>query len=100
MASSLIPAQERRKEARGVGETETGLVLTAARYPRERPVIPARETRHTRARRGYLAEFCTESRMASSLIPAQERRKEARGVGETETGLVLTAARYPRQARV
>ena len=96
MASSLIPAQERRKEARGVGETETGLVLTAARYPRQARVWRGSSGRGCGG--GPAGAGVAET--GAGVAETGAGMTETGGVGETETGLVLTAARYPRRARV
>ena len=79
----------RASAPRRVGEAGRGLVRTTSRYPRTHLVIPAPPPRHTRACRGYLAEFWTGSRVASLRVG-----------GEAGRGLARTTSRYPRQARV
>ena len=76
-------------------------------YPRPYPVIPAPLPRHTRARRGYLAEFCTQApqplpdlTLAAALSLWGAEGRAAVGEGRPGRGLVLGAARYPRRARV
>jgi len=65
------------------------------------PPYPRLHLRHTRARRGYLAEFCTEPRLRRFCAgcPAALGWRLLRSGGWGRC-LVISAARYPRQARV